>query len=174
MNGGNGNSNKDQGPKLSILTKPLEDPNEFNTWAYILGGSFELENETADIFGGEVRIYEDDGKTVVMRGSVVLEAEEALKYKRAEIRMKLTVIRHLSSRYNSLPLTMKRFKDMWEYVDNNCRGDKKVKLVDVTARLQNMRWKGSFSQLLAHFNALHTEYQMLGGEMAENELTGCC
>ena len=61
---------------------------------------------------------------------------------------------------------------MWEYVELNCRGDQKVKLIDVTSKLQNLKWnKGGLEQLLSYFNQVYADYTLVKGEMTENEIT---
>ena len=61
------------------VVQPLNDAHEYNTWAYILTGSFSLEDDTAKILTGKVKLSIDgEGKVVAKDGPKVLCKSDTL------------------------------------------------------------------------------------------------
>ena len=84
--------------------------------------------------------------------------------------MKALLIKSLDKKF-ALPLiNTKRFVDQWVQLRTIIMGENTTRLVIITEKIRNVRYRGNLTKMLQYFQGLIQEYKMLNGTLSDTEL----
>ena len=151
--------------KWTVKPDVLEKESDYTTWRYVMEMNYTTNAKSKNLF----KIGTRDRVTDHL--NVQLSQHDTEEFLRLEAAMKGLLVKSLAQKFAVQVVGLDRFVDQWERVENICVGEKTTRLVLITQKLRNMKWKGSLTQLLTFFNGLVEEYKMLSGNLSETELT---
>ena len=105
----------------------LKKPEDYTHWKFLLEAHWKTDDKKGSILLGEMLL-----ETIEESG---LSRNRIQSYQRAEKQMIVDMVRNLSSTYARLVMSKTRFIDMWQALDTHLRGEKKVRLYNLTTKL---------------------------------------
>ena len=140
----------------------LKKPEDYTHWKFLLEAHWQVDDKKNSILLGEVLMetIQESG-----RSGRTIQA-----FQRADKQMIVDMVRNLSSTYARLVMSKTHFIDMWQALDTHLRGEKKVRLYNLTTKLRTLQWRGNLKQLLLHFTQVTDEYLNLGGSYTEGDM----
>ena len=141
----------------------LTKPDEYQQWRYLHKQTWSLDPKKEDILKGVI----DMGDRDVM---LAIHGNTEKAYLIAEKKMKIAVVKTVSSNYEKLILHQERFVEMWQTLEDEVLGERKTRLINLTTKIRNLEWRGSLKKLLSVFNDLVSEYRRMNGSWTDGNL----
>ena len=147
----------DRVPQVKAPAFRLSKKQDFLTWKYTMTLHYKSDSETEKIFSGTVGYNARANRT---------EKEEFL---RLENRMKLDLLRSVSSKFGNKLIVLDRWMDQWKLVEKLALGDKAAQLQVLTNKLHTLTWS-KLDKVVDTFRETVASYKTYGGKMSDTQL----